>query len=66
MTREGGLNSVLTKDFEPENFSKQLSQVQDLEYGSNVVRNNKCIFYARMNLNDLKTAVIRGLNKDSK
>ena len=56
MTREGGLNRVLTNNFEPENFAKQLSQIQDLEYGSNVVRNNKCIFYARMNLNDLKDA----------
>ena len=66
MTREKQLNHVLTYNFEPKIFSKQLYQVQDLECGSNVVRNNKCIFYARMNLNDLKTAVIRGLNKDSK
>ena len=55
-----GLNRVLNNNFEPENFSKQLSQVPDLEYGSNVVRNNRCIFCARMNLNDLKASQIRG------
>ena len=50
------MNRVLTKNFEPENFSKQLSQVQDLDCGSNIVKNNRCIFYARMYLNDLKVA----------
>ena len=66
MTREGGLNRVLTKILNLKIFLKQLSQVQYLECGSNVVRNNECIFYARMYFNDLKVTQIRELNKDNK